>query len=84
MAEGYLFKTLAMVSPSCSQRSVRCSWKRLSWLVSIQNRDHFVYKGMLIARAYNTLQGKVSFASLLQNKLAVRRVNSRRGSILQL
>ena len=25
--------------------------------------------------AYNTSQGKVSFASLLQNKLAVRRVN---------
>ena len=30
---------------------------------------------MLIASAYNTSQGKVSFASLLQNKLAVRRVN---------
>ena len=29
---------------------------------------------MLIASTYNPSQGKVSFASLLQNKLAVRRV----------
>ena len=33
---------------------------------------------MLIASAYNTSQGKVSFASLLQNKLAVRRVKLNR------